>query len=119
MTITYSINEKVEMPAKHPATSRLYTVNMATAVSGLNDGSSSDTGFLQGRTIASISVGTPSPSGGLTIAASANDTKTFTLTTGANGDDGKDYEIDVLVTLSTGLVENVTIFIPVRDPGNN
>ena len=114
MTTTYKINDRVYLPAKHPSTTRAYTVNLASE-DGTNDASTSDTGFLQARTISSISVTTPS---GITLSSSANDTKTLTLNVAA-GTNNTDYEFDIAVTLSTGKIEYITVIVPVRDPGSN
>jgi hypothetical protein len=107
---TAEINQLIELEAKHPATRRIYTINLASS-SGLNDASSSDTGFLQGRTIASIAVTTPA---GITLNSSSNTTKTFTLEI-SGGTVNTRYEFDIAVTLSTAEIENVTVVIPVKD----
>lgn len=114
-TLTYSINELVEFPHKHPGATRALTVNMASP-DGTNDGSSNDTGFLRSRTISSTVSTEP---GGITLADTGDyTTKTFTLTV-SGGTANNDYEFDVTVTLSTGEIEPVTVVIPVRDPGSN
>lgn len=107
---TVEINQLIELEAKHPATRRKYVINLASP-SGLNDGSSSDTGFLQGRTISSIAVTTPA---GITLVSSSTTTKLFNLEV-SGGTVNTRYEFDVLVTLNTGEFENVTLVVPVKD----
>ena len=107
---TVEINQLIELEAKHPSTRRIYTINLASA-DGTNDASGSDNGFLQSRTISSISVSTPS---GVTLVSSSNTTKVFTLEISGGTEDTR-YEFDVTVTLSTGEIENVTIVLPVQD----
>jgi hypothetical protein len=111
---TAKINQLIEVEEKHPVSRRIYTINLASS-DGTNDGSADDTGFLQTRTISSISVTTPS---GITLVSSANDTKTFTLEVSGGTADTR-YEFDVAVTLSTSEIENVTIVVPVMDVGSN
>jgi hypothetical protein len=108
---SFQITEIVAMPAKHPDGSRAYTVNLASS-DGTNDASTSDTGFLQSRTISSIAVAASVPTG-LTIDSSSNTTLAFTLNL-SGGSQGKDYTIDVDVTLSTSFIEPVVVQIPVR-----
>ncbi len=111
---TAKINQLIEIEAKHPLARRVYTINLASA-DGTNDGSSSDTGFLQGRTISGIVVDTPS---GVTLEASSNTTTTFTLDI-SGGTANTRPEFDVLVTLSTSEIENVTIILPIIDVGSD
>lgn len=106
------INILIEVEQKDPLTRRIYTINLASP-DGTNDGSASDTGFLQSRTISSIAVTTPA---GITLIGSSNTTLLFTLTV-SGGTAGIRYEFDVLVTLSTGEFENMTIVVPVVDVG--
>ena len=114
MSLVYDINDPVVMVEKHPSGRRNYIVNMASP-DGTNDASTSDTGFLQSRTISSISVTTPS---GITLESSSNTTTTFTLEA-SGGSNDTDYEFDIDVTLSTSEIEPVTVIIPVKDPGRN
>jgi hypothetical protein len=108
------INQLIELEQKDPLTRRIYTINLASP-DGTNDGGASDTGFLQSRTISSVAVTTPS---GITLVASSNTTLLFTLTISGGTADTR-YEFDVLVTLSTAEVENITIIVPVVDVGSN
>ena len=114
MTLLYKINQLVQMEAKDPLTRRKYTVNMAS-VDATNDATTKDTGFLQSRTISSIVVTTPT---GITLVSSSNTTTSFTLEV-SGGTANSNYEFDVLVTLSTSEVENVTVSIQIRDAGLN
>lgn len=107
---TVEINQLIELETKHPATRRKYTINLASP-DGTNDGGSTDTGFLQGRTITGIAVTTPA---GITLVSSSNTTKLFILEI-SGGTTNTRYEFDVLVTLSTGEFENVTLVVPVKD----
>ena len=108
---TYRIGEVVTVDPTHPDNTRTYTVNMVSE-DGTNDASSSDTGFLQSRTISSIAVTTPS---GITKDSDSNTTTTFSLTV-SGGTDGSDYDFTVACTLSDSDVENVVVRIPVRTP---
>jgi hypothetical protein len=111
---TAKINQLIEVEHKHPGTRRAYTINLASS-DGTNDGSADDSGFLQTRTISSISVDMPAV---LTLEASANDTTTFTLDISGGTADTRP-EIDVLVTLSSAEIENVTIIVPITDVGSD
>ncbi len=111
---TTKINQLIQLEDKHPGARRIYTVNLASP-DGTNDGSSSDIGFLQGRTITGIVVTKPS---GITLENSTNDTTTFTLDI-SGGVAGTPYEFDTVVTLSTAEIEPVTLVLPVTDVGNN
>lgn len=108
-TLTYEIGQVVEMPPKHPDGVRIYTVNMAHTDGTTNDASTTDKGFLQSRTISSISVAASSPAG-LTLDSSGNTTLAFTLTV-SGGTDLQVYDFDVDVTLSTSEVEPVIVRI--------
>lgn len=112
---TTKINQLIEIEEKHPSTRRAYTINLASA-DGINDGSSSDIGFLQGRTISSISIDMPAS---LTLEASSNTTTTITLDISGGVTTTPRPEIDVLVTLSTNEIENITIILPIVDVGSD
>jgi len=109
-------NHKIEFDPLWPVQRWIYVVNCATKTSGLNDGSSSDTGWLQSRTITGVSTITPPT--GITLNAQSNTTTTITIditpTTGQ-----ADYEIDMVTTLDTLETMPITVFISVRDNGTN
>jgi len=96
---------------KHPDTTRTYTINLASA-DGTNDGTTSDTGFLQTDTIASIAWVIPS---GITKDSDSNTTKAITFAV-SGGTDATDYELQCDVTLAGGDIEAVMFVVPVREP---
>jgi len=112
-TLTYDINQVVLFARKHPDATRALTVNMADQDGTTNDAGATDTGFLQSRTISSISVSTPS---GITLDSNSNTTLAFTLNVSAGTDQAEPYDFDVDVTLSTGEVEPVIVRFFVRKP---
>ena len=117
MAFTETITNPIVMPAKHPDGTRTVTVNLADQDGTTNDASAADTGFLQGRTISSISVTTPS---GITLDSSSNTTLAFSLVvSGGTADtpEGTFYDFDVDVTLSSSDVEPVIVRIPVKVQG--
>ena len=108
-------NLLIEFEPMNKADRTIYVINGATKTSGLNDGSVSDTGWLQSRTISSVATIT-APSG-MTKNSQSNTTTTITIdvTSTVVGY----YEWDIAATLSTGEIKNLTVIIPVRDPGSN
>lgn len=109
---TSQITSVIILPPKHPDTTRTYTVNLASA-DGTNDGSSSDTGFLQGDTISSVVWTVPS---GITQDSESATTKALTFTM-SGGTDEETYDLEADVTLAGGDVEVLIIRIPVRTQG--
>lgn len=107
---------KIEFDPLWPAQRWIMVINCATKTSGLNDGSSSDTGWLQGRTIASVAAIT-APTG-MTNNTDSNTTTTITIDMTAGAAVG-DFEWDVVVTLSTGEIMPIAVFISIRDNGSN
>lgn len=108
---TYRIGEVVTVDPAHTGDTTTYTINMASE-DGTNDASSSDTGFLQSRTISSTSVTTPS---GIALDSDTNSTTTFSLTV-SGGTDGNDYDFAIACTLSDSDVRTVIVRVPVRVP---
>ena len=108
-------NLLIEFEPMNKADRTIFVINGATKTSGLNDASTSDTGWLQSRTISSV--GTITAPTGMTKNSQSATTTTITLdvTSIAAGD----FEWDIAATLSTGEIKNLTVIIPVRDPGSN
>lgn len=97
------------LAVKHPDTTRTYTINLAST-DGTNDGSATDTGFLQGDTISSIAFTTPA---GITKDSDSNTTTAITLTV-SGGTAGTPYPFEVDVTLASGDIEVLQFIIPVN-----
>lgn len=109
-------NELIEFDQMNPNARTIFTYNAATATSGLNDGSASDTGWLQGRTIASVAA-IVAPTG-MTLNSQDNTTKTITIDVSSSSTESR-FEWDISVTLNTGEIQPLTVIIPVVDVGNN
>ena len=112
---TAKVSDRIYVEPMQISHRRKYTLNLASA-DGTNDASTSDTGFLQSRTISSVATIT-APTG-MTKNSQANDTTTITLDVSSGTSEG-DYEWDITVTLSTSETQPFTVIIPVRDPGSN
>lgn len=109
-------NVRIDFEPMNLSDRTIFTINGATASSGLNDGSASDTGWLRGRTISSV--GTITAPTGMTKNSQSYTTKTISLDVTSSTTTG-DFEWDIQVTLSTSEIKNLTVIIPVRDPGSN
>ena len=105
-------NLLIEFEPMNKADRTIYVINGA-ASDGTN--LSGGTGWLQSRTISSV--GTITAPTGMTKNSQSATTTTITLdvTSVAAGD----FEWDIAATLSTGEIKNLTVIIPVRDPGSN
>lgn len=109
-------------PAKHPASIEPYFFIWCDKTTGLNDGSSSDKGELQGATIATI-VSVTADSG-LTVDSSNKSAVTIqgvsyginTVVTAwlSGGTDQNDYRVTCKITTSDSRTLSATALVPVR-----
>lgn len=95
---------------KDPDIIKTLSVNWVTPVTGLNDGSLNDIGYLQGRTIVTSSFIVQS---GITKDSDSNTTTTASITL-SGGIAGQDYLITNHIVMSDADTEDRTIKVQVR-----
>ena len=105
-------NLLIEFEPMNKADRTIYVINGA-ASDGTN--LSGGTGWLQSRTISSV--GTITPPTGMTL--NSQSATTLAITIDVTSSTVGDFEFDIAATLSTGEIKNLTVAIPVRDPGSN
>lgn len=93
---------------KDPNATLDYAIDLANG--GLNDGSSTDTGWLQADTISSVSWTVPT---GITSTTSSNTATVATIWL-SGGTAGTDYLVTARVTTASGRVTDVSLLIKVR-----
>lgn len=93
---------------KDPNATMDYAIDLASG--GLNDGSSTDPGWLQGDTINSV-VWTAAT--GITVSTSSN-TNTVATVWLTGGTAGTDYLVTARVTTAAGRIEDWSLLIKVR-----
>lgn len=95
---------------KDPDVIKTLTINWVTPISGLNNGSLNDIGYLQGRTILSSSFIVQS---GITNDSDTNTTTSASITL-SGGTIGQDYLVTNRISISDGNTEDRTIKVQVR-----